>query len=268
MSEQLTFIPASEAADMVGVSAQTIRNLCKAKTLRYQMRTNLFYVCREDVEKYAQSISEINQIERDIDDYKKEIVKKSEQLRDAKEEMDGRLADMNMFPEQIQNITFLLSSIIPRFVERLSDREVEVVLLILQGKTLTEVGEKVKLTRERTRQIWVKAVHKITCFPDDLQKKDKLIEDMSKKILELESRLNANGVNTMPYNNTQLLEKPVRDCNFSVRAMNCLMAAEIKTVGELIQYPRQKLLKFRGFGPSGLRELENWLTAHGLAFAN
>ena len=114
----------------------------------------------------------------------------------------------------------------------------------------------------------MKAVHKITCFPDDLQKKDKLIEDMSKKILELESRLNANGVNTVPYNKTQLLEKPVRDCNFSVRAMNCLMAAEIKTVGELIQYPRQKLLKFRGFGPSGLRELENWLTAHGLAFAN
>ena len=268
MSEQLTFIPASEAAEMVGVSAQTIRNLCKAKTLRFQMRTNLFYVCREDVEKYAQSILEINQIERDIDDYKKEIAKESEQLRDAKEEMDGRLADMNMFPEQIQNITFLLSSIIPRFVESLSDREVEVVLLILQGKTLTEVGEKVKLTRERTRQIWVKAVHKITCFPDDLQKKDKLIEDMSKKILELESRLNANGVNTVPYNKTQLLEKPVLDCNFSVRAMNCLMAAEIKTVGELIQYPRQKLLKFRGFGPSGLRELENWLTAHGLAFAN
>ena len=74
MSEQLTFIPASEAAEMVGVSAQTIRNLCKAKTLRFQMRANLFYVCREDVEKYAQSISEINQIERDIDDYKKDII--------------------------------------------------------------------------------------------------------------------------------------------------------------------------------------------------
>ena len=83
MAEQLTFIPASEAAEMVGVTAQTIRNLCKAKTLRYQMRTNLFYVCREDVEKYAQSISEVNEIERSVEDYKREINKAYEQLRDA-----------------------------------------------------------------------------------------------------------------------------------------------------------------------------------------
>ena len=267
MSEQLTFIPASEAADMVGVSAQTIRNLCKAKTLRYQMRGNLFYPCKEDVEKYAQSILEINQIERNIEDYKREIAKESEQFRVAKEEMEGRLADMNMFPEQIQNITHLLSSLIPRFVESLTDREMEVVLLILQGKTLTEVGEKVKLTRERTRQIWEKAVRKISDFPNELQRRDELIEDMSQTIHELEERLIANGLDTVPYSKTKLLEKAIRDCNFSARAMNCLWAAEIKTVGELVQCPRERLLKFRNFGKKGLQELEDWLAAHGLAFA-
>ena len=42
-----------------------------------------------------------------------------------------------------------------------SSKKMEVVLLILQGKTLMEFGEKYKLTRERVRQIWEKTVEKM-----------------------------------------------------------------------------------------------------------
>ena len=267
MSEQLTFIPASEAAEMVGVSAQTIRNLCKAKTLRYQMRTNLFYVCREDVEKYAQSISEINQIERDIDDYKKEINKAFEQIRDTKQEMQGRLEDMNMFPERIKNVTNLLISLLPHFSDCLSDREVEIVLFVLQGEKISDVAEKVKLSRDRTRQIWEKAIRKMSCFPNELQARDERIEDLTKTIEELEARLDQAGIDKVPHSKSNLLASPIYNFDFSVRTLNCLMAAEIRTVGDLVKHTREDLLKSRNFGKKGLTELDEWLADHRLAFA-
>ena len=193
MAEQLTFIPASEAAEMVGVTAQTIRNLCKAKTLRYQMRTNLFYVCREDVEKYAQSISEVNEIERSVEDYKREINKAYEQLREAKQEMQDRLEDMNMFPGRIKNITNLLMSLIPHFVDNLMEREVEIVMLILQGEKISDVAQKLQLTRDRTRQIWEKAIRKMSYFPNEVRMRDERIEDLMKTIEDLEARLDQAG---------------------------------------------------------------------------
>lgn len=267
MSEQLTFIPASEAAEMVGVTAQTIRNLCKAKTLRYQMRTNLFYVCREDVEKYAQSISEVNEIERSVEDYKREINKAYEQLRDAKQEMQDRLEDMNMFPERIKNITNLLMSLIPHFVDNLMEREVEIVMLILQGEKISDVAQKLQLTRDRTRQIWEKAIRKMSYFPNELRLRDERIEDLMRTIEDLEARLDQAGLDKVPHSKANLLASSIYDYDFSVRTLNCLRAAEIRTVEDLIKYPRARLLKFRNFGKKALTELDEWLDEHGLAFA-
>lgn len=267
MAEQLTFIPASEAAEMVGVTAQTIRNLCKAKTLRYQMRTNLFYVCREDVEKYAQSISEVNEIERSVEDYKREINKAYEQLRDAKQEMQDRLEDMNMFPERIKNITNLLMSLIPHFVDNLMEREVEIVMLILQGEKISDVAQKLQLTRDRTRQIWEKAIRKMSYFPNELRLRDERIEDLMRTIEDLEARLDQAGLDKVPHSKANLLASSIYDYDFSVRTLNCLRAAEIRTVEDLIKYPRARLLKFRNFGKKALTELDEWLDEHGLAFA-
>ena len=267
MSEQLTFIPASEAAEMVGVTAQTIRNLCKAKTLRYQMRTNLFYVCREDVEKYAQSISEVNEIERSVEDYKREINKAYEQLREAKQEMQDRLEDMNMFPGRIKNITNLLMSLIPHFVDNLMEREVEIVMLILQGEKISDVAQKLQLTRDRTRQIWEKAIRKMSYFPNEVRMRDERIEDLMRTIEDLEARLDQAGLDKVPHSKANLLASSIYDYDFSVRTLNCLRAAEIKTVEDLIKYPRARLLKFRNFGKKALTELDEWLDEHGLAFA-
>ena len=267
MAEQLTFIPASEAAEMVGVTAQTIRNLCKAKTLRYQMRTNLFYVCREDVEKYAQSISEVNEIERSVEDYKREINKAYEQLRDAKQEMQDRLEDMNMFPERIKNITNLLMSLIPHFVDNLMEREVEIVMLILQGDKISDVAQKIQLTRDRTRQIWEKAIRKMSYFPNEVRMRDERIEDLMRTIEDLEARIDQAGIDKVPHSKANLLASSIYDYDFSVRTLNCLRAAEIRTVEDLIKYPRARLLKFRNFGKKALTELDEWLDEHGLAFA-
>jgi DNA-directed RNA polymerase subunit alpha len=64
----------------------------------------------------------------------------------------------------------------------------------------------------------------------------------------------------------QLLNQHLQDMDLSVRALNCLKAAEVDTLGELVKYHRNDLLKFRNFGKKSLTELDELLERNGLAF--
>ncbi len=64
----------------------------------------------------------------------------------------------------------------------------------------------------------------------------------------------------------QLLKTKLSDQDLSVRALNCLKAAEVDTVGDLVRYNRNDLLKFRNFGKKSLTELDDLLTSLNLHF--
>lgn len=64
----------------------------------------------------------------------------------------------------------------------------------------------------------------------------------------------------------KLLKTPLEDLDLSVRAYNCLKAAKINTLGELVQYETHELLKFRNFGKKSLVEIEELLQVKGLTF--
>src|SRR5690554_1555506 len=57
----------------------------------------------------------------------------------------------------------------------------------------------------------------------------------------------------------QLLKTKLVDLDLSVRALNCLKAADVESLGELVQYNRTDLLKFRNFGKKSLAELDDLL---------
>jgi DNA-directed RNA polymerase subunit alpha len=62
------------------------------------------------------------------------------------------------------------------------------------------------------------------------------------------------------------LDKSVEELELSVRSSNCLRAAEIKTIGELVQKPEAEMLKFRNFGRKSLKEIQDILAEMGLHF--
>lgn len=64
----------------------------------------------------------------------------------------------------------------------------------------------------------------------------------------------------------QLLKTKLIDLDLSVRALNCLKAAEVETLGDLVKYNRNDLLKFRNFGKKSLIELDELLESMGLSF--
>jgi DNA-directed RNA polymerase subunit alpha len=64
----------------------------------------------------------------------------------------------------------------------------------------------------------------------------------------------------------QLLKTKLVDMDLSVRALNCLKAADVETLGDLVSYNKNDLLKFRNFGKKSLTELEDLVDAKGLSF--
>ena len=64
----------------------------------------------------------------------------------------------------------------------------------------------------------------------------------------------------------QLLKSKLVDLDLSVRALNCLKAADVETLGDLVSYNKNDLLKFRNFGKKSLTELEDLVESKGLAF--
>ena len=64
----------------------------------------------------------------------------------------------------------------------------------------------------------------------------------------------------------QLLKTRLIDMDLSVRALNCLKAAEVDTLGDLVSFNKSDLMKFRNFGKKSLTELEELVIVKGLSF--
>ncbi|MBP9213212.1 MAG: DNA-directed RNA polymerase subunit alpha [Chitinophagaceae bacterium] len=64
----------------------------------------------------------------------------------------------------------------------------------------------------------------------------------------------------------KVLKTPLEDLDLSVRAFNCLKAAKINSLSELVQYEQEDLMKFRNFGQKSLSEIDQVLNERGLSF--
>ena len=64
----------------------------------------------------------------------------------------------------------------------------------------------------------------------------------------------------------KLLKSALHDLDLSVRAYNCLKAADVKTLGDLVQLEISDMMKFRNFGKKSLAELEQLVAEKNLTF--
>ena len=84
--------------------------------------------------------------------------------------------------------------------------------------------------------------------------------------LELEPKQTVEEFDESTLHIRQLLKTKLIDLDLSVRALNCLKAAEVETLGDLVSYNKADLLKFRNFGKKSLIELENLVASKNLDF--
>ena len=85
-------------------------------------------------------------------------------------------------------------------------------------------------------------------------------------VLEQETKKSSSALDEELLRMRQLLNQRLQDMDLSVRALNCLKAAEVDTLGELVKFHRSDLLKFRNCGKKSLTELDELLERNGLAF--
>ena len=64
----------------------------------------------------------------------------------------------------------------------------------------------------------------------------------------------------------ELLKNKLVDMDLSVRALNCLKAAEVDTLGDLVSFNKNDLMKFRNFGKKSLTELDELVANKNLTF--
>ncbi|MDO5035803.1 MAG: DNA-directed RNA polymerase subunit alpha [Porphyromonas sp.] len=76
---------------------------------------------------------------------------------------------------------------------------------------------------------------------------------------ELEAQVEEEPFDEEALMTRQLLKSKLADLGLSVRALNCLRAAEVETLGDLVKYDSEQLLKFRNFGKKSLAEVEKLL---------
>ncbi len=84
--------------------------------------------------------------------------------------------------------------------------------------------------------------------------------------LDTEEKRNDEEFDESSLHMRQLLKTKLVDMDLSVRALNCLKAADVETLGELVSFNKNYLLKFRNFGKKSLTELEDLVQAKTLQF--
>jgi len=93
-----------------------------------------------------------------------------------------------------------------------------------------------------------------------------LFSDDNKIMLESPDAENTEEFDEEVLHMRQLLKRKLSDLNLSVRALNCLKAADVETLGQLVSHNKNDLLKFRNFGKKSLTELEELLDSLKLQF--
>ncbi|MBQ7856160.1 MAG: DNA-directed RNA polymerase subunit alpha [Alistipes sp.] len=87
-----------------------------------------------------------------------------------------------------------------------------------------------------------------------------------KMTINLDETSAENDLNEPELHMRQLLKTKLVDKDLSVRALNCLKAADVETIGDLVKLNRNELLKFRNFGKKSLTELDALLASLDLKF--
>lgn len=142
----------------------------------------------------------------------------------------------------IKNVTFDIENY---RVEQKTDYEKLVINLLTDGSV-----EPKEALKEAAKIL----IHHFMLFSDE------------KITLDTEEKSETEEFDETSLHMRQLLKTKLVDMDLSVRALNCLKAAEVETLGDLVSYNKMDLLKFRNFGKKSLAELEELVKSKGLEF--
>lgn len=277
-----------EAALLLDVTPQTISNWVEKGILKYHQVDHQLKIDKATIEKYFDTLSDLAFIE-------KRVFAARRGLQLAEKELEKNLDDtrsaIHLLGKGVP--AYLLNEIFSAVIEAsgndvLKERERTILTMLLEGKDVVDVAEDYGLTRSRIMQIASHAVRKLATVKtfSELRKECKqlvfenknfpiVVQSFQNRIKELERLNDIEAVPVSEYDYllgdkggtfTALINTKIIDFDITVRSLNCLKAADIETLGDLIRYNKTDLLKFRNFGKKSMTELDDLLDSMNLHF--
>ena len=288
----MKLIQVREAAARLGVSRQTLENWGKNGTLKIHSMgkaEKAHWVDADTIEALAGTMQDVENarvmLNKELADLKEEFRKEHDLLQDLRREV----MMTNKFRSSFDNKEFYRS--IPAMLNELGilkDREKHIMCEVISGYDLGDIAEEYGLSRSRVSQIFFKGCRKAAEIKGIKAKLDEL-ESMKADMAEMKNTMRimsqelklqreeeqkqremeeAERVEYIKQKDEKLkvFRTDIKECGFSARTLNCLKAADVETLGDLVQYNKTDLLKFRNFGKKSLTEVIDFLESRGLDF--
>lgn len=273
----------NEAAEILGVSRQTISNYIEQGLIGSYKDHNILYVNSEDVEKYAQKYKMLAANEKMIDDKLKEVEAHKRAINVELTELRNRATASGKLAANAVGMLFGVINAISylNITPKLSYREFHILKDIISGMTYDELSFKYDLTATRIKQIVDKTCNKLTynenatiadiatnqdlrIVIDGLKKKLKAVQTSYDEYRRAKGDVPISGAVLPPL----ILGKDVNDCDFPVRILNMFKSYNVYTVGDLLRkfHGKSDLAKIRNLGKKSVYIILDFIEENNLSF--
>lgn len=256
----------NDAAAYLGVDPQTITNWVNKGLLGgYNDKSSKrFWVNADDVKKYSEKYKMLSVTEDLLDREQKELLA-SEHKVNAKIQMLMHDA-LNVSSFSYDKIGGSLCTLL-ELTSQGGMREKKIMQAFFNGDRISNIAYEFGLSRERVRQIVIKAIRKFNYAIEELadlkQEKNSLKEEIKNVKMQLimqEGEKEELSEDVPP----SVFSIRLVNCNLPVRVLNVTKAADIDTIGDLVQYSKFEMVKFRNFGKKSLMQLDEFIHEMGL----
>ena len=273
-------ISKQEAAKMLDVTYSTITNWVKRGIIKTKEINGYCFVDKCSITKYFDSLKEIRDAEMRIAQMKDELENQELTLQievndilNAQKQLEGNTTN-------ILTKMFMVLFYVAGCEDVLNNRDYQIVLNALNGIPLKQVAEIHGLSREGVAEIINRAVIKMSNMTSyaELCRQKEQFELGEIKVKFLEERVaflkmllkKADFQKVLTYDETKtenykkILLQSVFKQHFTKRVENCLRAADISIVADIVRHDRLYFLHSRNFGIKSLREIEAFLEDNNL----
>lgn len=291
----MAFILVSEAANITGVSPQTIRKWIDRGIFPYQKIGRKLYVDKDTIDAFSEKMRDLDSALKGFQLQKEEYLRQKEEYRRMYDEIRWEhnvKRSLSICVNSGLRTRFFDSIIhIMRNEGTLNERETRVLSEVLKGTNLSDIAESLYCKRDTILQIAEKAIRKSRYLVIPQPKEDKGKEEeikalkdeitVLKKMLYRDAiRVTEDGLNEAEKRLARmdklemvtLLSKRLDNENFSGRTRNVLACYSdgvhqgIRTLGELCRISQKKFARQYNVGEKTISELTDCLTANGLTW--
>lgn len=258
------FISRHEAAAMLGCSYQTVCNWIESGILKGRKIERAEMVDIDTIEVLFDTAADVARTEELLKERKKELKAEVKSFEDA-------IIDLrNENKQNIQDraLRSLIDNSVLLAKDTLHNYEADVVSGLLQGKSSIEIAKELDLTRERVRQISLKAIPKFLSHLDYSEVREENNE-LRKKADDLQKEVDSlKQTNSVLWTAHKIEGTPLslelKKYGFSVRTLNKLDSIGCKNLADIIKMDSLTLLNKKKFGNGTIKTIENKLESIGL----